>query len=55
MALNIKDDNFEAIVAEGNSFANWQKDSKLAAPLNSNLPTVMDFPLQRKINKLHYL
>ena len=24
----------------------WQKDSKLAAPLNSNLPTVMDFPLQ---------
>lgn len=24
----------------------WQKDSKLAAPRNSNLPTVMDFPLQ---------
>ena len=23
----------------------WQKDSKLAAPRNSNLPTVMDFPL----------
>ena len=23
----------------------WQKDSKLAAPKNSNLPTVMDFPL----------
>lgn len=22
----------------------WQKDSKLAAPRNSNLPTVMDFP-----------
>ena len=24
----------------------WQKDSPLAAPRNSNLPTVMDFPLQ---------
>ena len=24
----------------------WQKDSRLAAPRNSNLPTVMDFPLQ---------
>jgi glycosidase len=23
----------------------WQKDSKVAAPLNSGLPTVMDFPL----------
>jgi glycosidase len=23
----------------------WQKDSRLAAPRNSNLPTVMDFPL----------
>lgn len=29
----------------------WQKDSKLAAPLNSNLPTVMDFPLQALINR----
>ncbi len=29
----------------------WQKDSKLAAPLNSNLPTVMDFPLQVLMNK----
>lgn len=29
----------------------WQKDSKLAAPLNSNLPTVMDFPLQALINQ----
>lgn len=28
----------------------WQKDSKLAAPLNSNLPTVMDFPLQALMN-----
>lgn len=29
----------------------WQKDSKLAAPRNSNLPTVMDFPLQGLMNK----
>ena len=29
----------------------WQKDSKLAAPLNSNLPTVMDFPLQTLMNQ----
>lgn len=29
----------------------WQKDSRLAAPLNSNLPTVMDFPLQALINQ----
>lgn len=29
----------------------WQQDSKLAAPLNSNLPTVMDFPLQALINQ----
>ena len=29
----------------------WQKDSKLSAPLNSNLPTVMDFPLQALINQ----
>lgn len=29
----------------------WQKDSKLAAQLNSNLPTVMDFPLQALINQ----
>lgn len=28
----------------------WQKDSKLAAPKNSNLPTVMDFPLQGLMN-----
>jgi glycosidase len=32
----------------GTSF--WQKDSKLAAPRNSNLPTVMDFPLFSNIN-----
>ena len=31
--------------------AYWQKDSKLAAPLNSNLPTVMDFPLQALMNQ----
>ena len=29
----------------------WQKDSKLAAPRNSNLPTVMDFPLQGLMNR----
>lgn len=29
----------------------WQKDCKLAAPLNSNLPTVMDFPLQALMNQ----
>ena len=29
----------------------WQKDSKLAAPLNSNLPTIMDFPLQALMNQ----
>jgi len=29
----------------------WQKDSKLAAPKNSNLPTVMDFPLQGLMNQ----
>ncbi len=28
-----------------------KKDSKLAAPLNSNLPTVMDFPLQALMNQ----
>lgn len=29
----------------------WQKDSKLAAPRNSNLRTVMDFPLMVLMNK----
>lgn len=29
----------------------WQKDSKLAEPRNSNLPTVMDFPLQGLMNR----
>lgn len=28
----------------------WQKDSKLAFPKNSNLPTVMDFPLMEIMN-----
>ncbi len=29
----------------------WQKDSKLAAPRNSNLRTVMDFPLMEHMNR----
>lgn len=29
----------------------WQKDSRLAFPRNSNLPSVMDFPLFFEINK----
>lgn len=29
----------------------WQKDSKLAVPKNSNLPTVMDFPLTDLMSK----
>lgn len=29
----------------------WQKDSRLAAPFNSQLPTVMDFPLMTLINQ----
>ncbi len=29
----------------------WQKDSKLSAPLNSNLKTVMDFHLWQVVNK----
>lgn len=29
----------------------WQNNSKLAAPRNSNLPTVMDFPLTDLMNK----
>ena len=29
----------------------WQKDSRLAAPRNSNLPTVMDFPLTDLMGK----
>lgn len=30
----------------------WQKDSKLAAPFNSQLPTVMDFPLMSLLNQV---
>lgn len=30
----------------------WQKDSKLAAPLNSQLPSVMDFPLMGLLNSV---
>ena len=29
----------------------WQKDSRLAAPRNANLPTVMDFPLMSLMTK----
>ena len=29
----------------------WQKDSKLAAPKNAQLPTVMDFPLMEHMNR----
>jgi glycosidase len=29
----------------------WQKDSRLAAPRNSYLPTVMDFPLMGEMNR----
>ncbi len=32
--------------------AYWQKDSKVAYPRNSNLPTVMDFPLMYAMNKV---
>lgn len=31
--------------------AYWQKDSRIAAPKNSYLPTVMDFPLQGLMNQ----
>lgn len=31
--------------------AYWQKDSRLAAPRNSELPTVMDFPLFERMGK----
>jgi glycosidase len=30
--------------------AYWQKDSKIAAPRNAELPTVMDFPLMERMN-----
>lgn len=32
--------------------AYWQKDSKVAYPRNSNLPTVMDFPLMYVMNRV---
>ncbi|MCM1312726.1 MAG: glycoside hydrolase family 13 protein [Bacteroides sp.] len=32
--------------------AYWQKGSKLSAPLNSELPTVMDFPLMSLLNSV---
>lgn len=34
------------------SISLWQKDSKLAAPCNSHLPSVMDFPLFSMLNSV---
>ncbi len=41
----------ETWVNSSPSVAYWQKDSKLAAPFNSQLPTVMDFPLMTLLNQ----
>lgn len=41
----------ETWVTEPAYTAWWQKDSKLSAPLNSNLKTVMDFSFYEKINQ----
>lgn len=41
----------ETWVTEPAYTAWWQKDSKLSAPLNSNLKTVMDFSFYDKINQ----
>ncbi|SHF54788.1 Glycosidase [Bacteroides luti] len=41
----------ESWVTEPAYTAYWQKDSKLAAPRNSNLKTVMDFSFYDKINQ----
>ena len=40
----------EAWINNNVGISYWQKDSKLAAPLNSKLPTVMDFPLMSLLN-----
>ena len=40
----------EAWINNNVGVAYWQKDSKLAAPRNSLLPTVMDFPLMSLLN-----
>lgn len=41
----------ETWVNNSASVAYWQKDSRLAAPFNSHLPTVMDFPLMTLLNQ----
>ena len=40
----------EAWINNNVGVAYWQKDSKLSAPRNSMLPTVMDFPLMSLLN-----
>ena len=40
----------ETWVNSSPAVAYWQKDSRLAAPFNSQLPTVMDFPLMTLLN-----
>ena len=40
----------EAWINNNVGVAWWQKDSKLSAPLNTKLPTVMDFPLMALLN-----
>ncbi len=40
----------EAWINHNVGVAYWQKDSKIAAPRNSELPTVMDFPLMGLLN-----
>lgn len=40
----------EAWINNNVGVAYWQKDSKIAAPLNSKLRTVMDFPLMALLN-----
>jgi glycosidase len=53
--LNEEYPNFNVVgeswVTEPAYTAYWQKDSKLAAPRNSNLKTVMDFSFYDKINQ----
>ena len=40
----------EAWLGSNVAVSMWQKDSRLAVPLNSHLPTVMDFPLMSIMN-----
>ncbi len=42
----------EAWINNNVGVAYWQKDSKLSAPLNSKLRTVMDFPLMSLLNSV---